>query len=40
MGIGIGTALGVSLDNAGMGLAIGVAMGIGLSVAFSQIKKN
>lgn len=41
IGIGVGTALGVSFDNVALGVGIGVAIGtaLGLTVGASRSKK-
>jgi zinc transporter ZupT len=36
LGIGMGTAIGVALDNIGAGIAIGAGMGAALGAAFSD----
>ncbi len=39
-GVGIGTALGVALENIGAGIALGVAIGAGIGTSLEQKNKG
>lgn len=40
LGIGIGVAFGVAMNNIGAGIAIGASIGVILAIAFGFVKKE